>query len=178
MSKWAITLSVWVATAVWWSAAQAAEDNLHFSGVLVDEPCVLAVEDENMELDFTTVIDKDLYLNGRTRGRPINLHLRNCDLEVGKRMVSITFSSSAESTELPGLLMLQSATVRGLLVGLESTSGDALPLNKTHPMKVLASGDNLVSFNAYLQGEPEALAKRTLGLGAFDASLTFALSYE
>ncbi|MND71502.1 Fimbrial adapter PapK precursor [compost metagenome] len=177
MGKWAMTLSAWVAASLWLPALQAAEDNLYFSGTLVNEPCVLAEEDELIKLDFKSVIDKDLYLNGRTKGRPIELRLKNCDLDVGKRMVSITFSGN-ESSEPPGLLVLQSTTVQGLLVGLETTGGTALPLHKSHRMGELASGDNLISFNAYLQGEPETIANRSLGLGDFEASMTFALSYE
>ncbi|MNH30008.1 hypothetical protein D3C79_902750 [compost metagenome] len=68
--------------------------------------------------------------------------------------------------------------MQGLLVGLETTGGTALPLHKSHRMGELASGDNLISFNAYLQGEPETIANRSLGLGDFEASMTFALSYE
>lgn len=56
--------------------------------------------------------------------------------------------------------------------------GVPLPLNKTHRMGELTRGENLISFNAYLQGEPNVLANRTLGQGDFEASLTFALSYE
>jgi type 1 fimbria pilin len=178
MGKWAMTLSAWVAASLWLPAVQAA-DNLYFSGTLVNEPCVLVAEDALFNLNFKSVINKDLYLNGRTLGRPIDLRLTNCDLDVGKRMVSITLSANGnESTEPPGLLMLESATVKGLMVGLETTGGIAMPLNKTHRMGELSSGDNVVSFKAYLQGEPEVLANRTLGLGDFKGSLTFALSYE
>jgi len=177
MGKWAITLGAWVAASFWLPATQAAEDNLYFSGALVNEPCVLAEGDKLIEMDFKSVIDKDLYLNGRTKGRPIELHLQNCDLDVGKRMVSITFSGN-ESSEPPGFLVLRSTTVQGLLVGLETTGGWPLPLNKTHRVGELTLGENLISFNAYLQGDPKVLANRTLGQGDFDASLTFALSYE
>jgi len=177
MGKWAMTLGAWIAAGLWLPAAQATEDNLYFSGTLVNEPCVLAEEDELIKLDFKSVIDKDLYLNGRTKGRPIELRLKNCDLDVGKRMVSITFRGN-ESSEPPGLLVLQSATVHGLLVGLETTGGVAMPLNKTHSMGELSSGNNVISFKAYLRGEPEVLANRTLGLGDFEGALTFALSYE
>ncbi|QHF28038.1 hypothetical protein PspR32_09605 [Pseudomonas sp. R32] len=177
MGKWAMTLGAWVAASLWLPATQAAENNLYFSGTLGNEPCMLAEGDKLIELDFKSVIDKDLYLNGRTKGRPIELHLQNCDLDVGKRMVSLTFSGN-ESSSPPGLLVLRSTTVQGLLVGLETIEGVPLPLNKTHQIGVLSSGDNLLSFNAYLQGEPKVLAKRTLGQGDFEASLTFALSYE
>lgn len=177
MGKWAMTLAALVAASLWLPAIQAAEDNLYFSGTLVNEPCVLAEGDKLIEMDFKSVIDKDLYLNGRTKGHPIELHLQNCDLDIGKRMVSITFSGN-ESSEPPGLLMLRSTTVQGLLVGLETLNGVPLPLNKTLRMGELTRGENLLSFNAYLQGEPKVLANRTLGQGDFEASLTFALSYE
>lgn len=177
MGKWAITLSAWVTASLWLPAIQATEDNLYFSGTLVNEPCVLDERDELIKLDFKSVVDKDLYLNGRTKGRPIELRLKNCDLDVGKRMVSIAFSGN-ESSDPPGLLVLQSSTVQGLMVGLETTGGIALPLNKKHPMGELTSGYNVLNFNAYLKGAPEVLANRSLGLGDFEASLTFALSYE
>lgn len=178
MGKWAMTLGAWVATSLWLPAVQA-EDNLYFSGTLVNEPCVLVADDELFKLDFQTVINKDLYLNGRTPGLPIDLRLTNCDMDVGKRMVSITLSANGnESTVPPGLLVLESSTVQGLLVGLETTGGIAMPLNKPHRMGELSSGDNVISFKAYLQGEPEVLANRTLGLGDFKGSLTFGLSYE
>ena len=177
MAKWVITLSAWIVASLLLPSVQAVEDNLYFSGTLVNEPCVLAAQDVLINLDFKTVINKDLYLNGRTQGRPIDLHLQNCDMDVGRRMVSITFSGN-ESSDSPGLLVIQSASVQGLVVGLETIQDTPLPLNKTHRMKELSSGDNLLSFKAYLQGEPEALANRALGLGDFESSLTFALSYE
>ncbi|MBM3112849.1 hypothetical protein H8F21_16265 [Pseudomonas sp. P66] len=45
-------------------------------------------------------------------------------------------------------------------------------------MSVLNSGDNLLSFNAYLQVQPETIAKHAMELADFDAPHTFALSYE
>lgn len=96
MSKWAMNLGAWIVS-LWLPAIQAAEDNLYFSGTLVNEPCMLAEGDKLIEMDFKSVIDKDLYLNGRTKGRPIELHLQNCELDVGKRMVSITFSGNESS---------------------------------------------------------------------------------
>lgn len=177
MGKWAVTLIGWLAASLWWPPVYAAEDNLYFSGTLVNEPCVLAEEDNLIKLDFNNVVNKELYLNGRTKGLPIKLRLKNCDLDVGNHSVNITFSGD-ESSEPPGFLVLQSATVKGLMVGLETTTGTALPLNQTHSMGELTSGNTTLNFNAYLQGEPEALASRTLGEGEFAAALTFALSYE
>ena len=177
MGKRTLNLSLWMAASLWLPAAAAVEDNLYFSGTLVNEPCVLAVEDELLELDFKSVVDKELYLNGRTRGQPITLRLQNCQLGTGKSKVNITFSG-IESIDPPGLLVLQNADVHGLLVGLETAGGKLLALNKTHAMGTLVKGDNLIDFNAFLQGESQALADRSIGLGSFHAALNFTISYE
>lgn len=175
MCRWVIT--AWIVASLGLHAAKAAEDNLYFSGILSNEPCTLAIEDKLIELDFKSVIVKDLYLNSRTRGKPIALHLKNCDMDVGKRMVYITFRGN-ESAVMPGLLVVDSTNIKGLLVGLETTNGSALPVNRSHRMAQLSSGDNVVNFNAYLQGEYDALANKTLGLGAFEVSIIFSLEYE
>ena len=177
MGKWILNLSLWMAFGLWMPVATAEEDNLYFSGTLVNEPCVLAAEDEVVELDFQSVVVKDLYLNGRTRGRPINLRLQNCQLGIGKAVVNILFSG-AESIEPPGLLVLQNSEAHGLLVGIETIDGKPLALNKIHDMGTLVKGDNLISFNAYLQGESAALADKSIGLGSFFSALNFMLSYE
>ncbi|CAI8882152.1 type 1 fimbrial protein [Pseudomonas zeae] len=172
-----VYLSFWFVVIVWFPSTASAEDNLYFSGTLVNEPCVLAMEDELLELDFKNVIEKELYLNGRTRGRPITLHLQNCQLGTGKSKVKLSFNGP-ESTETPGLLMIQSADVHGLLVGLETPGGKPLVLNKIHDMGALIKGDNLISFNAYLQGETKAMQNKSIGLGVFYSIMSFTVSYE
>ena len=177
MDKWTINLCLYAAASLWWPMA-FAQDNMFFSGTLMDEPCTLDVQDEAIELDFKSVLDRDLYLNNRTPGSPITLRLKNCSLEVGMRMVNITFTGD-ESIEMPGLLVLQTTDAKGgLLVGLEAMDGTPLPLSKTHSMGELSSGNNQIKFNAYLQGEPKALADHTLGLGSFTGALSFKLSYD
>lgn len=177
MGKRTVNLSLWIVTSLWLSTAAAVEDNLYFSGTLVNEPCVLAAEDEVVELDFKSVINKDLYLSGRTSGRPITLRLQNCQLGTGKGQVNISFSGIA-SLDPPGLLVAQGPDVQGLLVGLETIDGVPLLLGDTHSMGKLVKGENRVRFNAYLQGVPKALADKSIGLGWFNASLEFTISYE
>lgn len=177
MLKRTVNLSFWLAASVWFPVPASAEDNMYFSGTLVNEPCVLALEDELIELDFKSVVEKELYLNGRTRGRPITLRLQNCQLGTGKSKVNLSFNGP-ESSEPPGLLMIQSADVHGLLVGLETSSGKPLALNKTHDMGAMIKGDNLIAFNAYLQGNTQALVNKSIGVGAFQSTMSFTISYE
>ena len=177
MGKRIINLSLWIAFGLWLPAAAAEEDNLFFSGTLMSEPCVLDADDEQYELDFERVIDKDIYINGRTLGKPITLRLKNCQLGFGKDKVNITFSGNA-SIDPPGLLVVQGSEVQGLLVGLETTNGDPLQLHTTYDMGTLVKGANQIKFNAYLQGTPKALAARSIGLGAFNSALNITVGYE
>jgi P pilus assembly protein, pilin FimA len=82
----------------------AAAENMRFHGTLVAEPCVIQPGDEDIQLDFGTIVDKYLYLNTRTHSQSFALHLTECDLSLGNT-VAITFTGT-ENAKLPGLLAL------------------------------------------------------------------------
>lgn len=152
-------------------------DNVRLHGALVAEPCVIAPGDENVRLDFGTVIDKYLYTNVRTHGQPFEIHLKECDLSLGKT-VKVTFSGT-ENSSLKGLLAIEgSSLASGIAIGMETQGGQPFPLNKAGEGHWLASGDNTLTLMAYVQGEPEAIARRTIERGPFSAITTFRLEYE
>lgn len=66
---------------------QAKNNNLHFDGTLVAEPCELDPNTTDITLDFGTVIDKYLYLNTRTHSQPFAINLIECDISLGKEVV-------------------------------------------------------------------------------------------
>lgn len=154
-----------------------AEDNMRFHGALVAEPCLIAPGDEQIDLDFGTVIDQYLYLNTRTRGQEFIIRLTSCDLNIGK-MVKVTFSGT-ENINLPGLLAINSTSqAYGIAIGLESSDGKLLALNKTGKSYPLASGSNTITMRAYVQGEPDAIKNKHIERGPFSAVATFGLDYE
>ncbi|CAI8791694.1 fimbrial protein [Pseudomonas serboccidentalis] len=166
-----------VAGALLLSLCAHAADNMRFHGALVAEPCVIPPGEENIKLDFGTVIDKYLYLNQRTHGQSFQLHLTECDLSLGN-MLKITFSG-VESPALPGLLALDGASqASGIAIGMETADGRALPLNKSGQRYPLLAGDNLIELKAYVQGEPQALANQSIEKGPFQAVAMFSLEYE
>lgn len=159
------------------SFAVFAEGNMRFHGALVAEPCVIPPGEENLQLDFGTVIDKYLYLNQRTQGQPLEIHLTACDLSLANTL-TVTFSGN-ENLKLPGLLALDAASqAHGIAIGMETAEGKPLPLNKAGKKYPLAAGSNRIAFKAYVQGEPEAIAKETIERGPFSAVATFRLEYE
>ncbi|EGS1685947.1 type 1 fimbrial protein [Enterobacter cloacae] len=155
----------------------AQADNVHLHGALVAEPCVIAPGDENVRLDFGTVIDKYLYANDRTHGQAFEIHLTECDLSLGKT-VKVTFSGR-ENSSLKGLLAIDGGSrASGIAIGMETQAGQPLPLNKIGDGYRLISGSNTLTVLAYVQGEPEAIAHRTIERGPFSAIATFSLEYE
>ncbi|MGQ8776657.1 fimbrial protein [Serratia sp. NA_112.1] len=161
------------------SSAQAANDdkNLHFYGALVAEPCVILPGDEEVQLDFGTIIDKYLYLNTRTGGQQVEINLAECDLSLGKS-VKVTFKGT-ENLALPGLLAIDgSSTATGIGIGLETLGARPLPVNKESGEYPLQKGSNQITFKAYVKGEPQAITKKTIGLGYFSAVATVNLEYQ
>ncbi|RLM04388.1 exotoxin [Gibbsiella quercinecans] len=158
-------------------AAAANGENMYFHGTLVAEPCVIPPGEEEIALDFGTIVDKYLYLNTRTLSRPFTLHLTECDTSLGNT-VTVTFSGT-ENSHLPGLLAIDSGSAAsGIAVGLETQDGQALQLNKATSKYQLTDGSNTISLQAYVQGEPDAITNKTIGRGTFSAVATFSLAYE
>ncbi|AIJ06753.1 MULTISPECIES: fimbrial protein [Edwardsiella] len=151
------------------------DNNLNFDGILVTEPCTLDPDTTDITLDFGTVVDKYLYTNMRTASKVFNIRLLDCDVTLGQS-VRVTFGGMPNK-ELPTLLALSSGPASGIAIGMEKSDGSALPLNKSTPSYTLMSGDNILTFKGYVQGEPTALLKHSIILGNFTAVATFTLEY-
>nr|WP_236720708.1 fimbrial protein [Serratia marcescens] len=150
---------------------------MRLHGALVAEPCVIPPGDETLVLDFDTVLDKYLYLNTRTPGQAFALNLTQCDLSLG-RTVKVTFNGT-ESIALPGMLALDGGSqANGIAIGMETPEGQPLPVNKAGKAQALVSGTNILTIHAYVQGEPDALARKMITRGPFSATATFSLEYE
>jgi type 1 fimbria pilin len=158
------------------SILPARAENMRLFGALVAEPCALLPGDENISLDFGSVLEKYLYLNQRTHGKPFQLHLTGCDVQPGSG-VTLTFSGTP-NVALPGLLALDgSSQAGGIAIGMETVEGKMLPFNETSEVYPLTPGDNVVTLQAYVQGEPDALNNQRIRYGNFSAVATFSLAY-
>jgi len=154
-----------------------AADNVRLYGALVAEPCVIPPGDEEIQLDFGTIVDKYLYQNTRTLGQPFEIRLAECDISLGKT-VKVTITGMGNMA-LPGLLAIDVGSgAKGIAIGLETLEAKPLPLNKSSDNYVLQAGNSLIALKAYVQGEPQAIANRTIGYGPFNAVATFSLEYE
>ncbi|CNE76312.1 fimbrial protein [Yersinia frederiksenii] len=168
-----IILSVLVLNAFGVISVSAA-DNMRFHGALVAEPCTIRPGDEAISLNFGTVVDKYLYSNQRTLGKQFQIHLVDCDISLGTT-ANIMFTGN-DSVKLPGLLAVDGNDV-GIAIGLETMAGKALPLNQSSDDIPLDTGSNIITLKAYVRGEPDAIAQRTIKRGEFNAVATFNLQY-
>lgn len=155
----------------------AQAENVRLHGALVAEPCVIAPGGESVTLDFGTLLDKDLYTNQRTGGQPLDIRLAECDASLGKT-VKVTFSG-IENPHLDGLLAIDGGgQAKGIAIGMETPAGQKLPLNKPGEGVRLVNGSNTLTMLAFVQGEPAAIANKTIEHGPFSAIATFSLEYE
>ncbi|WP_426712641.1 fimbrial protein [Cronobacter muytjensii] len=159
------------------AGAPAAEDNVRFSGALVSEPCTLADADTDIRLDFGSLIEKYLYQYQRTKPQPFSIHLQECDPTL-MNTVSVTFQGTAD-TELTELLAPDAAsTAKGVAIGLTLADGTPLAINKASPYTQLSSGNNTLTFNAYIQARPTVITNKSLTAGDFTATANFVLAYQ
>jgi len=157
--------------------AAQAEDNVHFSGALVTEPCTLPVADTDIHVDFGTVIVKYLYQYQRTKSQPFYIHLEDCDPTLMKS-VSVTFEGTVDS-ELKDMLALDpSSSAKGVALGLELEDGTALAINKQSSLQDLMPGQNTLSFKAYLQATPSMISTKQITVGNFESTARFILNYQ
>ncbi|HDX4396466.1 TPA: type 1 fimbrial protein [Enterobacter bugandensis] len=157
--------------------AKATENNVHLTGALVAQPCVIPPGEENIPVEFGTVVDKYLYANERTKSEEFAIHLTECDPDVAQR-VKVTFGGTP-NTALPGLLALDGGSeAKGVALGLETEDGTALVLNENTTAVLVTEGEMQLRYRAYVQGEPAAIAAHSIGLGEFRATATFSLEYE
>ncbi len=144
---------------------------------ILTEPCVIPPGEENISLDFGTVVSKYLYDYARTKSEPFYIHLTQCDTNIAGT-VKVTFEGTEDAT-LPGMLALSAeSTAQGVGIGFESPDGIQQKLNQSGPVHVLNNGDNRIDMSAFVQAEPDALQNKKIQEGAFTATAIFKLDYE
>lgn len=146
-------------------------------GLLVAEACTVRPGDENIIVDFGTIVDKYLYINQKTPLEKFNIHLDDCDNSIFNN-VTVKFEGT-ENPNLPGLLAIDNGSMAsGIGIELFEDSGKKIPINSLTSAYRLENGTNILSFTANVQGEPDAIKNRSIGLGYFTATAVFNLIYD
>ncbi|MCK7148448.1 fimbrial protein [Enterobacter bugandensis] len=155
----------------------SAADNVHLTGALVSEPCTLPDSDTALMVDFGTVDNKTLYKDSRSKSVPFYLHLNDCDT-TSFDSLTVTFEGSQDA-ELLGYLALDTASAaHGIAIGMEMTDGTLIPINKASSVLQLSQGNNIITFNSFIQAQQTAISNKSIVVGGFSATSTFVLNYQ
>jgi len=153
--------------------AAAIATSLHVSGALVGGACTLRTT--NIVVDMGQVSERTFYTqpSHRTAGVPFDIVLQDCDLRVAHD-VMVTIRGT-EDPYLPGLFM--PSTPRGLAFGIETLSGDLIPVNHAGVPLPLDSGETTLHLRGFIEAEPDAVNNKNILVGPVDTSATFRVDY-
>ncbi|EKT61585.1 fimbrial protein [Providencia sneebia] len=150
---------------------------IRIRGLLVAETCTVRPGDENIAVNFRSILDTDLYINKKPSSENFYIHLEDCDESVLKT-VTVKFTGS-ENSNLPGLLAVDNGSMAsGIGVEITELGGKKIPINSVTPAYKLQKGSNTLSFSANIQAEPKAITNKSIGLGNYTATSTFTLNYD
>ena len=154
----------------------SSSTTIHYGGTLIALPCTIEPGTETAYYDLGVTPTKSLYRFTRTSGILITFELKDCDTSLGTT-VKASFSGSTNNEGL--LRFAPGSEAKGAGIGLEYLDGRPISIDgKSNYSVQLVDGDMLIRLKAYVQGEREALANKSLVAGDFNAIMTYALSYE
>jgi type 1 fimbria pilin len=162
---------LWLASDI----AAATQENLSFHGNLIELPCTILDGDKSLQVHMGTINARDLY-SERAAAVPFSLHLEGCDTHVAGS-VTATFTGTQDA-QLAGYLLPEGGSAAGIALGLADSAGHALPLTRPSTARALTTGENVLSFAVWVEGEPEAIKQKNIVPGDFTATATLTLDYQ
>ncbi|MDX7778919.1 fimbrial protein [Aeromonas hydrophila] len=151
------------------------ELNLH--GRIIDQPCVVAPESLEQEVEMGVVDVKQLYASGAGEQVPFSIRLINCKPGIF-RMAKVTFTGSKDA-QLSGGLAFTAGIAKGAGIRLYDVTQTPLELGTPSRGYLLGgSADNELQFFARVEGHPDALAAKNIQPGDYSAVANFIVAYE
>ncbi|MBC6488101.1 fimbrial protein [Aeromonas hydrophila] len=149
--------------------------NLH--GRIIDQPCVVAPESLEQEVEMGVVDVRELYANGAGAQVPFVIRLTNCKPGI-YRMVKVTFTGSQDA-QLSGGLAFSAGSAKGAGIRLYDVTQSPLDLGTPSRGYLLGgAADNELQFSARVEGHPDALAAKNIQPGDYSAVANFVFAYE
>ncbi|MDV5227254.1 fimbrial protein [Providencia rettgeri] len=176
---WGLCTAVALVTALSWDVQADTSNTIEYTGRLIALPCTVDPIYENFGIDFGGNINaKDLVSGERRYSKEdITFQLTDCDTSLGN---TISAKFSGASTTPAGLLNVDAGSeASGIVVGLETPSGVALPINnaQVEPVMPITQGNMTIRLRSYVQAA-EGATMDTIVPGFFTATLTYSLVYQ
>ncbi|MDM5139847.1 type 1 fimbrial protein [Aeromonas bestiarum] len=152
-------------------------NTVHLHGRIIDQPCVVAPESLEQEVEMGVVDVRELYANGAGAQVPFVIRLTNCKPGIF-RMAKVTFTG-AQDAQLSGGLAFSAGSAKGAGIRLYDATQTQLDLGTASRGYVLGgSTENELLFSARVEGHPGAIAAKSITPGDYTAVANFIVSYE
>lgn len=155
------------------NAANQGQGTVTFEGSIIDAPCSITPESEDQTVQLGQVSNALLKKGGKSTPKAFSIDLEHCDLEEGKKNVSVTFTG-VESATQDGMLSI-SGEASGASVAIADAGGKLVKLGEASPLVGVNEGNTALRFTAYLQGDGASTA---VVPGDFTAVADFTLAYQ
>lgn len=160
---------------------------MNFDGTLIDTPCKIDQSSLNQSIVFLNSSPRDYWQLPAIRPtEKFTIKLIQCDAKSLWKSVKIKFNGQTEpamGTEQQNYLSLSSGANKGkLAIGFVDIDGNQrITLGQNHnggQGTQLNDGTMLLTFNAFVQASPTAIANKSVVSGMYNATVEFEVSYE
>lgn len=153
---------------------------VHFTGSVVDSPCVVDNDSNNATVNLGQVKTSSLAKTGNPLGaaKPFSIHLSDCALTTYTN-AAVTFTGPTVSGKTDQLAVngggAGSSTAGGVAIQVLDNSGKAVSVDGStaSPAQKLASSDNYLQYSAQYIATSD-----TITAGAANADANFSITYN
>lgn len=157
-------------------AANQGQGTVTFTGSIIDAPCSIAPESVDQTVELGQISNALLKKGGKSTSKPFTINLEHCEIEEGKKNVSVTFTGVATSIEGHNGMLSINGQASGASVAITDAGGNLIKLGTASPLVGVNEGNTALRFAAYLQGDGSENAVVTPG--DFTAVADFTLAYQ
>lgn len=150
-------------------------DTMQLEGLLREgPPCDLFPGDENVQVNFGSVGNKDIDNLGEAGRTDFDIRLTNCDLTQAST-VTMTLTGTPSDANQGWLAPAPDSQASGLAIAIMTRAGDPVPLGQATPPQTLVPGPlNRVELSSVVK---DASANPVVP-GAFNAVADFLMEYQ
>lgn len=149
-----------------------ADTDIEFTGTLVADPCQVAMDDEEQQVEFGNIARRAFLNHDSTAPKTFTVRLVECDPSVATT-VSVTFLGDGNNEAMPGTFAT-TGEAKGIAIRLRDSEGHTVVPNKPLAATNVQEGETVLAW----QAEVTATAMHEVTEGEFFSTVTFSLAYE
>lgn len=159
-----------ILTMIFSASVSYAATDVHFTGVLVSDPCSLATDSEDQLVDFGSIPKKDFLNDGVSLPKRFTIILNDCDTTISD-MVKLTFLGDEDSSQKG--LFSTTGDAKGVAIKLTQEDGSEILPNAAFTAGELNNGSNEFMFQAAVSSG----SYDQITFGDFKAVIGFSMEY-